>query len=240
MSTPQEKSPSEAQSEEKSEKNERRKIWDGATRFFHWAMAFCFVGAIVSGELDYINWHGYFGVTLLSLIVFRLVWGVFGSQSARFTYFVKGPRAVFAHARQLLKRGRFDAEHYEHPGHNALSGWVVVTLITLLLIMGIMGLFSSDEELFRGPLSFMVTYATSLEIAHYHRLLGQVLIFLAIVHVLAVLFYWVYKKENLLMPMIVGSTREKFTKALWFVSPWRAVVLLVVIGGTLIGWYTLS
>ena len=92
------------------------RVWDLPTRLFHWSLVVCFVGLVVTGEVagDAMVWHFRLGYAALSLLAFRLIWGVVGGYWSRFTSFVKGPVTI----RNYL-RGEALPEH--GVGHNPLG-----------------------------------------------------------------------------------------------------------------------
>jgi cytochrome b len=179
----------------------RVRVWDLPTRVFHWVLValvvFSFVTAKIGGNaLTYHMWSGY---TILTLILFRIVWGFVGGRESRFTAFVRGPATVFHYATSLLGKG---SERYL--GHNPLGGWSVVAMLAALALQASTGLFVNDEIATEGPLAQYVSLATSLFLTRIHRLNQWVLVALVSLHVLAVLFYLFAKRDNLIGPMIHG------------------------------------
>lgn len=172
-------------------------VWDLPTRLFHWGLVVLVTVAVVSAKLDRMDTHMLAGEAVLALLLFRLVWGLIGSQTARFTDFVKGPRAVLDYA-----AGR----HGRRPvlGHNPMGGLMVVVLLLALLTQAVSGLFTSDDILVDGPLVPLAASATVATLSSLHRLLSDGILILVGLHVLAVLVYLLVKKENLIRPMITG------------------------------------
>ena len=77
-------------------------VWDLPTRLVHWILVVLIGVSWYCGETGEMRWHMLSGQTILALLIFRLAWGLVGSQSARFTDFVRGPGAVVGYARGLL------------------------------------------------------------------------------------------------------------------------------------------
>jgi cytochrome b len=181
-------------------------VWDLPTRLFHWLLVILVITSYVSGNIggNAMQYHEWSGVTILTLLLFRLVWGFAGSRESRFGTFVQGPAAVICYAAALPRR---DSPHYL--GHNPLGGWSIIALLFTLLVQATTGLFANDDIVTEGPLFDWVSKATSDWLTRVHKLNQQVIIALVCVHVLAVLFYFFYKRENLILPMITG------------VKPWR-------------------
>lgn len=171
-------------------------VWDLPTRIFHWALVVCVVGSFVSVKIggNAMVWHGRFGVTVVGLLAFRLVWGFLGSTYARFYQFVRGPRAVMAYL-----RGQWQGQ-----GHNPLGALSVLAILVTLLLLVTTGLFGNDDIAFAGPLSALVDKELSDRITGIHRLIEPLIILLVLAHLAAIAFYVRIKKEALIMPMISG------------------------------------
>jgi cytochrome b len=175
---------------------QRIRVWDLPTRIFHWALALCVVGSFVTVKIggNAMVWHGRIGVTVVGLLAFRLVWGFVGSTYARFTQFVRGPRAI----RDYL-RGQWQGE-----GHNPLGALSVLAMLGTLTLLVATGLFANDDIAFEGPLYAMVGKEFSDRVAGIHRLIEPLTIFLVLAHLGAIVYYVRFKKETLIMPMISG------------------------------------
>jgi cytochrome b len=139
-------------------------------------------------------WHGRFGLGVLGLLVFRIVWGFVGSTYARFTQFVRGPSAIKAYL-----RGDWKGE-----GHNPLGALSVLGLLGILSLLVATGLFANDDIAFEGPLYSLVGKDLSDRIVGIHRLIEPVIILLVIAHLGAIMFYAHVKKDNLVKPMVRG------------------------------------
>ncbi|UTW58882.1 cytochrome b/b6 domain-containing protein [Kordiimonas sp. SCSIO 12603] len=172
------------------------KLWDGAVRVFHWSLALLFGLSLYSAFQDkfgiYADMHYYSGVAIIGLVLWRILWGFVGSDTARFAFFLKGPSGV----RSYLKGDN------SHIGHNPLGGWSVILMLLALFVQAVLGLFSSDGMLFGGP--FSVYANDSNAITNIHEYLGYGLMGLIGLHILAVLFYELIKKQKLIMPMLTG------------------------------------
>lgn len=175
-------------------------VWDLPTRAFHWSLVVLVAVAIVSAKLGRLPVHMLAGEAILALLLFRLVWGLVGSQTARFSDFVRGPRAVLAYAAGFFRPGK----GVPVLGHNPLGGLMVIALLAALMMQAVSGLFTSDDILVDGPLVAHASSATVKALSTLHRLVADAILVLAGVHVLAVLAYLLVKKENLIRPMITG------------------------------------
>ena len=180
----------------------RVRIWDLPVRVTHGLIAVVFAVQWWTGTAGKLEWHRWSGYTMIALLVFRVLWGVFGSSTARFAGFVRGPVAVLAYARKLLSRGdgRFRV------GHNPIGGWSVVLMLVLLIVQVGLGMFSVDTDgLESGPLADRVSFETGRVLAHRHAFVFNLLLAVVALHVAAAVFYLVVRRDNLLTPMVTGS-----------------------------------
>lgn len=176
-------------------------VWDLPTRLFHWLLVMLVIASFVTGKIGgvWMPYHLWSGYAILSLLAFRIVWGLTGGQHARFSAFVRGPGAVLRYARTLL--------HPAAPkfaGHNPLGGWSVLAMLICLLVQAGTGLFANDDIFTEGPLFPWVSKAASDRLTHIHRLNQVAIVILVCVHVTAILFYLIVKHENLIRPMLNG------------------------------------
>lgn len=177
------------------------KVWDLFVRLSHWLIVLLVISAWVSahyGDVEY-KWHTWNGYTVLFLVITRLIWGFVGSTSARFSQFLKLPKTVFFYLIDLMK-----GKAPNYLGHNPAGGWMVITILFVLLAQATSGLFSSDDIINEGP---FVYYASSDFVAlmtGWHHFFFDLLMILIVIHVLAVLYHQLIKKEKLIMAMIHG------------------------------------
>lgn len=174
-------------------------VWDLPVRVFHWALVVLLVFSFVAIKTDQIERHIFAGKLILSLILFRILWGFVGSENARFASFLKGPGTTLGYFVDLL-RGR--ARRYL--GHNPMGAWSALALILLIGAQAGAGLFATDDIMTDGPLKYLVSDSVSARLTTLHKYGENVLIALIILHLLAVLFYVVFKKDNLVAAMITG------------------------------------
>jgi cytochrome b len=148
-----------------------------------------------------LRWHRANGLAVLTLIVWRLLWGLVGSSTARFASFVAGPGAALAYARSLLE-GRLP----RYLGHNPLGAWMVLALLAALAVQGLLGLFAVDDnDLTGGPLHRLVSQTANKRATRWHAWnFHFVILTLVFVHVLANALYEFLKKEPLIRALITG------------------------------------
>ena len=179
------------------------RVWDLPLRLFHWVLVFTVVSAILAEEKggDAMIWHFRLGYTALTLVLFRIVWGLVGSRYARFFEFIKAPSAVIAYI-----KGMRNGTANKSVGHNPVGGFSVLALLGIVLIQATTGLFSMDEHDHQGPLSQYVGAKWSEIISDFHADVSGTLIYILIgLHLVAIAYYYFFKKDNLLTPMVTGD-----------------------------------
>jgi cytochrome b len=178
------------------------RVWDAPTRLFHWAIVLLIAFSYVSIHYDHIAWHLISGYTLLALMLFRIVWGFVGSETSRFSQFLRSPIEGFRHLAHFGRR-----EDDDQVGHNAAGGWMVLIMLADIAVQLGTGLLSNDDGGTEGPLAHFVSKEVSDRITDYHALNFNILLGLICVHVLAIVAYAVVRRHNLLRPMITGRKR---------------------------------
>ncbi|HEV7608452.1 MAG TPA: cytochrome b/b6 domain-containing protein [Steroidobacteraceae bacterium] len=164
-------------------------------RLVHWLMVLTVAAAWWTAETGRMSWHQYCGFTLLALLTFRIYWGFFGSSTARFGQFVRGPRAVIDYLKGTWAQA---------PGHNPLGALSVVALLALMLTQVVLGLFTVDVDgIESGPLSTYVSFDAGRLAADWHDKLFDALLWLIGLHIAAVVFY-LLRKQNLIGAMFTG------------------------------------
>ena len=179
----------------------RIRIWDLPTRAFHALLALGVAGLIATGEIGVMQLHFWFGYAVLTLVLFRLVWGFVGGHWSRFIHFVPAPAKLYAYIQAVR------AQQAPHSiGHNPLGALSVLGILSILLIQVFSGFISDDEITNAGPWTALVP-ANWVELAtEYHSDIGKVLvIFLVVLHVGTVLYYKRFKHDDLITPMITGD-----------------------------------
>jgi cytochrome b len=174
-------------------------VWDAATRLFHWLVALLVAAAYATWRLNWMDWHVWVGKALLGLLLFRLLWGFFGSETARFSSFVVSPRTA---ARYLASAFRRSTDN--QVGHNPAGGWMVLLLLILLLGESLTGLYVANDVADVGPLTQITPAPLANAITVLHRLLWDVLLVAIALHLLAILIYALAKGHNLVLPMLTG------------------------------------
>jgi cytochrome b len=176
-------------------------VWDLGIRFFHWALVILVTTSVVTIKLDAITYHVWSGYGVLTLLTFRLLWGICGGTHARFANFVAGPGKILGYLKDIFKR----KEHGGWLGHNPIGALSVLAMVLDLLFQAVSGLFTNDDDFsFEGPLYKWVGKDISDQLTHLHHLNETVIYVLVGLHVAAILFYLAYHKDNLVGPMLTG------------------------------------
>jgi cytochrome b len=175
----------------------RQKVWDPFVRLFHWSLGLLVLGSFVTSEHDsLLPLHVRMGLGVVVLVVGRAVWGAVGPRHARFASFVRGPRAVLAYAREMI-RGRAPL----HAGHNPLGGAMVVAMLGLLV-----GIAATGALALAGPVARAGTISRH-DAKEVHEALSGALVALVAVHVAGVIASSLLERQNLVLGMITGWKR---------------------------------
>jgi cytochrome b len=212
------------------------RIWDLPTRLFHWVLAILVTGLVVSGNIggNAMPVHALLGQGVLTLVLFRLLWGVVGGHWSRFTTFLPTPQRL-----QAYWQGLQQPQPHLHVGHNPLGAMSIVAMLLILLLQVASGMISDDEIAFTGPWAVLapsdwVSWATS-----YHKTWGKrLLLGLVALHLLAILFHRLRHRHNLIPAMLHGNqaarpdtrpTRDNLAQ--------RVLALVILLGcGALVRW----
>lgn len=206
------------------------RIWDLPTRLFHWVLAACVMGLIVSGNIggNAMVWHFRLGYAVFSLLLFRGVWGFVGGHWSRWSRLPLSLNSV-----QRYLQGR--APTTQVAGHNPLGSWSVLALLFFLSLQVATGLFSDDEIANMGPLSSLASNSWVSFATNWHKHWGKlILILLVLLHLVAIAWYSWRKRQALVAAMWHGDKvlPEAVTASEDVASTrWRAAVCLLLACG---------
>jgi cytochrome b len=186
-------------------------VWDVPTRIFHWTIVVLVAVSWFSADQGFMRVHLWSGLTLLALLLFRVLWGLFGSTTSRFVDFLHPPRRVVA-------------------GHNPAGGWMVAVMIGVLLAQALTGLFSNDGLHFTGPLALWVSDDVSTRITGLHGTIFNIILVLVWLHVVAVGFYLLVKNHNLVGAMFTGKKQSRHVPEGQRLSFTRLYIALLLLG----------
>ena len=206
----------------------RIRIWDLPTRLFHWLLVPLLFGSWWSAENHLLEWHYRFGFAIVLLLVFRLVWGLIGSSTARFSSFVRGPSAIRAYLRGGTAK---------RVGHNPIGALSVLAMLALLVVHVGLGLVSTDEDgLDPAPLAHLVSYDVSEAAQDLHETSFNLLLVLIGLHVAAILFYALFRRQNLVGPMVSGRGEAPAGVEAMRPAPLWRLLLAVAAAFAVTGW----
>jgi cytochrome b len=179
-------------------------VWDLPLRLSHWGLALAVGGAVASGWLGggAFPVHVACGCAALVLVLFRVAWGFAGPSHARFSDFVRGPRAVLASLPTLTR-----AAHRRYAGHTPLGGWMALALLGLVGLQASFGLFANDEITHTGPLYGYVDGHLSNRLSAWHVRIAYAIVTAVLVHVAAAFYYRFALGEDLVRPLLSGYKR---------------------------------
>lgn len=181
------------------------RVWDLPTRIFHWVLAASIAGSLFSAWVggNAMTWHTRLGYLVFALLAFRAVWGLVGGRWSRFASFIYAPGASVR-----FLRGQSEPGGRDQVGHSPLGSLSVFALLAILSAQVATGLFANDEIATQGPLANFVADATARRLTGWHTGWGKWLIVgLTVLHVGAVLFYLVRRRDDLIRPMWTGDKR---------------------------------
>ena len=174
------------------------RVWDLPIRLFHWLLVLCIIGSFISVNLggNAMEWHAYFGYSVLTLLIFRITWGFVGSTHARFSSFLPNREKILNHL-----QGKAPSVL----GHNPLAAISVFALLLVLSVQVFTGLFVDDEIAFQGPLAKYVPNWVVSILSEIHEGNQVVIYTLITIHIAAIIYYKKFRGEDLITPMISGD-----------------------------------
>ncbi len=183
------------------------RVWDLPTRVFHWSLVAAVIGLLTTAQIggEAMAWHFRFGYAVMTLLLFRIVWGLVGGHWSRFASFIYSPATILGYL-----RGQGRPEHAI--GHNPLGSLSVFAMLGILMLQVGSGLFSDDEIAAAGPLVSLAPSAWVSLATHYHAKIGKlILLGLLVLHVGTILLYRFKNGENLVKPMVLGDKETSLT-----------------------------
>ena len=223
-------------------------VWDPFVRLFHWLLVACVLVAFATSlilPITWLGWHLSAGLAALALVTGRVVWGLLGSTYARFSTFLRTPRALLAHLSEL-RRGRA----HRHLGHNPLGGAMILTLIALLVSIGVTGALALGGAFKIGPFAYATSFVAGRTAWTIHQLLAYALLGLILLHIAGAIYESRRTKENLVRAMLDGrkeARREDVTAPARRPNPGLAasIVAIVLLGAAVVvsimtGWPALG
>lgn len=203
------------------------KIWDIWTRVSHWLMAFLFVLAIISSKVENYDVHIIVSSALVGIVMFRIIWGFIGSENIKWRRFFSEITGWSSQLKTL-----FSKKSGHHTGHTALGALMALVIFSFIIFQGITALFFKDFDAYDYVGILGNTLPSFRDLAkNIHEIIGNTLIFLTIFHVVAALYYLIWKKINLIWVLIIGSRKSinNEEKSLEFGSPSIALISILIV-----------
>ncbi|MEP7245078.1 MAG: cytochrome b/b6 domain-containing protein [Gammaproteobacteria bacterium] len=206
-------------------------VWDLPLRAFHWLLVLSMAASWATAEIgfDWMQVHMYLGYWTLGLIVFRILWGFVGPRHARFSNFLASPARIWAYARGLAAGSMIQTV-----GHNPLGGIMVILMLLLVGFQAATGLFATDDIVWTGPYNGAVSGALAERLTALHHLNFNFILAAVALHLMAIAFYFLVKKQNLVGAMVHGKkdassvpVHEAITKS----ELVRAVIVILISAG---------
>lgn len=194
------------------------RIWDLPTRLFHWGLVISISGSVISVNMDEMDLHAQFGFVACTLLIFRVLWGLIGSETSRFLQFAPWPGRVVAYLRGA----------WTGVGHNPLGALSVFALLGVAGAMVGTGIFANDDVFFEGPWAGWIGSSGSARMTGLHEVFEKMLYILVALHLIAIFFYRAVRKKDLIKPMITGTGPAASANAPRMAHPLLAVPVLAI------------
>jgi len=179
------------------------KIWDLPIRIFHWGLVAAIATSWISMKLENMEVHVISGACVLGLLVFRLLWGIWGASTAQFHRFIPSPIKLLNYL-----RGR-TADNLISIGHSPIAALSVIAMLAAIAFQTLTGLVSDDDVYTTGPLIEFVESDFSEWATGMHSTNSDILLGLMALHIAAILYYKFVKKLSLVKPMVTGVSAEQ-------------------------------
>jgi len=204
---------------------DRRLVWDLPLRLFHWLLVLSMIASYVTAKLgfDWMQYHFYLGYWTIGLLIFRILWGFIGPKHARFSSFIHRPSAIWLYLRNLL-----DRDSQRTIGHNPVGGLMVLVMLLLVAVQATTGLFTTDDVVWAGPYNPSVSGATAGTLSSIHNINFNIILGVVGFHIAAIIFYGLYKRQNLVVPMLHGHLPSTLVPEHEAISSSQLVKALVV------------
>lgn len=202
-------------------------VWDIPVRLFHWLLVFCLFAQWLTAEVleDAMEIHFYMGYFALGLVIFRLLWGFCGTRYAKFNSFMAGPKAMVSYLQSFTsKQKNFSI------GHNPVGGLLLPAVLLMVGLQAISGLFTSDDIVSAGPYYDSANSIVQKCMQWLHHNIFDVLLAVAVIHLLAIAWYRWALKHDLITPMLTGKKVVEASNAITHSKLVKAVLLAISVG----------
>jgi len=205
----------------------KQRVWDLPVRLTHWLLAALIAFSWWSVKNDHVDWHIWSGIAILTLLLFRLMWGFVGSSTARFANFVRGPKQVVRYLRG----------DWRGIGHSPLGALSILALFLVTAAQVGLGLFNEDDDgLFAGPLANFLSPDTTDKIRDLHETNFYILLGLIGLHVAAILYYRLVRGKKLTKPMITGRAANDASAGEMRPGKWWVALICLALAFAISRW----
>lgn len=177
------------------------KVWDLPIRLFHWGLVAAIATSWISMKVDNMEVHVISGACILGLLIFRVLWGIWGASTAQFHRFIPSPAMLLNYLRKSIPAGPIKI------GHSPIAALSVIAMLAAIAFQVMTGLVADDDVYTTGPLISYVESEVSEWATGMHSSNSDILLGLMVLHLVAILFYKLVKKQSLVKPMITGSLK---------------------------------
>jgi cytochrome b len=201
-------------------------VWDIPVRLFHWLLVLCLFGQWLTAEVleDAMDIHFYIGYFTLGLIIFRLIWGFFGTKYARFNSFIASPKTVLSYLKNMPTK-----QHTFSIGHNSLGGLILPAVIILVGLQAISGLFTTDDIVYTGPYYASADSNLQQYMQWLHHNIFDLLLVIIGIHLIAIGWYLIFLKHNLILPMLDGKKMVAEKDSIKHSQLLKAILIMCVV-----------
>lgn len=206
------------------EPSARVKVWDWPLRIWHWAFAICLcvlLGTGLAEDIALLKWHMRAGVLLVGLLLFRLFWGFWGGDHARWPGYWVTPGQFIAH---------FRGARVDDP-HTAPGRALALALLALAAAQAGTGLFANDDIFNEGPLARYVSEELSDQLTWLHHQIFIAIIAFAATHLTAHAVYGA-RRDPTPLAMFTGCKNAPVapTPDYWWRALLTAALAAAVVG----------
>ncbi len=206
-------------------------VWPIGTRIIHWMMALSFTAAFITSFYEHmLHDHVAFGFIFLTIIIYRIIWGLIGPEYAKFkTFKLKPSQLKHYFVEKIQNRWRKIPA-----GHNPASSWFTVWALgvgTVIVISGLL-LYGIQEGkgLFRDLNSDYSDYMFVLDMIHKYA--SYLFAAWVVIHITGVMVEQFWHKTSMVFAMVTGykRTEGEDTKVKPFLSFFSYVMIVIAIG----------
>ncbi|WP_206482878.1 cytochrome b/b6 domain-containing protein [Thalassotalea sp. G2M2-11] len=184
-------------------------VWDLPIRLFHWGFVGLLIALWYTSDQDngLIELHMQLGYIALALVLFRIIWGFIGTTHAKFKNFIPS----FYQLRIYIRQRNNNVKQYA--GHNPMGSLMVLLMLLLILLQSISGLFMSDDVFSAGPYAGVLSGDMEGMVKFFHHNGFDFIVIISAIHIAAVFYYLLVKRQNLIKPMLSGKKHSQQIEA---------------------------